>query len=220
MGLHSRRQDEASYRHDAANAMASAIAAGTRSVVAVCDGEWSIRAAVGNAVYRIIRQRCKRICMVSGFLVSQRAKWPLQIACKCCGVCPHEFLCDCPDALCHSWACKHSHLLAMMFGCRESDEATTDMQLHVHAVEEADGIVESREETVNAQAEFESIDDDDCSTAKPASSTLEDYPEMAAASRAVRQSLEKFDEMLVLPIPASFNEQQHDTTLSLVNIRT
>jgi hypothetical protein len=140
----------------------------------------------------------------------------IQITCKSCGVCPHEFRCDCPDALRHSWACKHCHLLAMMFGCRESGDAGTDVQLQ--AVEEAAGIVESLEETVDAPAEFESIDGDECNTAEPARRTLEDRPEMAAASRAMRQSLEKFDEMLILSIPASFNEQQHETTLSLVSM--
>jgi hypothetical protein len=64
MGQHSRRQIEASRRHDAANALASQIATGTRAVEAVGDNKWTIAAAVGDAIYCITRQGCKRICMV------------------------------------------------------------------------------------------------------------------------------------------------------------
>jgi hypothetical protein len=64
-GAYSRRQANASKRHDAASEIAAQIAEGAVEIKVIDDNNWKIAATTGTSEYLITRQGCHRhICAV------------------------------------------------------------------------------------------------------------------------------------------------------------
>lgn len=140
-----------------------------------------------------------------------------RVTCKACGVCPHEFVCDCPDSLRNSWACKHAHLMAMLFGSRQSDEPAEQHQ----AAHEESTIDASLNATVAEQsaldvgtltvAAVDAADDvgEDCA--------LADDAEFAGGCGRIARLSDSIMALLHRPISASFDDQQRDGAIAAVS---
>jgi hypothetical protein len=63
-GQTSRRQRQASKRHDAGAALATQVANGQRQFEEKSDNCWEMNADIGDEKYTITREGCKRICAV------------------------------------------------------------------------------------------------------------------------------------------------------------
>lgn len=65
MGGVSRRQADASSRHDGALQLSKAVLDGSRKLEQIGDAMWTITAADGKHLHTIERRHCQRICYVS-----------------------------------------------------------------------------------------------------------------------------------------------------------